>query len=140
MIKKDRISQGEGGVFDLKLNSGLSIVDNIIFPIIGFGGFAAENEHFYKIKKSIGFIFPEIELDTEKCSFVTTQESTLAKFNTEPQNIIGAVNIFVITLSKNILPSKLLYSNILSSSIPFYCYNKCLEQKKQYWSFTIFLD
>ncbi|MFV8271216.1 hypothetical protein ACNQGP_14950 [Flavobacterium sp. GT2N3] len=117
MIKQDRISQGEGEILDLKLKSSLSIADNSIFPITGLGESAGEIEHLNRIKKSIGFILPGMPSDTGKYSFVITQKSTLAKFNTVLHNTIETVVTGVISPSKNIITYKLLHSNILSSAI-----------------------
>lgn len=65
MIKKNQISQGEGEILDLKLNSNLSIADNSDFPIIGIGasagGLEALELFFKNMPNNTGLAFVVIQ-------------------------------------------------------------------------------
>ena len=122
MIIKDRISQGEGKIFDFKLKSSLYIAQNITFPVIGFGESEGEIEYLNRIKKNIGFILPGMASDTKINNFVINQEFTLAKFNSVIHNTIKAVITCIAYLLKNLVTHKFLYSNILSSSMGLLIY------------------
>ena len=117
MIKKNRISRGEGEILDLKRKSSLFNADISIFPIIGLGEAVGEIENLDPIKKSVGIILPTLPSNKEKSSFVICQEFILAKFNTVLHNTIETVVTCIIAPSKNIITYKLLFSNSLSSFI-----------------------
>lgn len=122
MIIKDRISQGEGKIFDFKFKSSLFNAQNSTFPVIGFGASEGEIEYLNRIKKNIGFILPGMAFDTKKYNFVIIQEPTLAKFNSVMHNTIKAVITCIAYLLKNLITHKFLYSSILSSSMTLLIY------------------
>ena len=122
MIIKDRISQGEGKIFDFKLKSILFIAHNSTFLVICFGASEGEIEYLNRIKKNIGFILPGMASDTKKYNFVIIQEPTLAKFNSVIHNTIKAVITCIAYLLKNLKTHKFLYSNILLSSMTLLIY------------------
>ena len=118
----DRISLGEGKIFDFKLKSILFIAQNSKFPVIGFGASEGEIKYITRIKKNIGFILPGMASDTKKYNFVIIQEPTLAKFNSVVHNTIKAVITCIAYLLKNHITHKFLYSNILLSSVTLLTY------------------
>lgn len=65
MIKNNQISQGEGEILDLKLNSSLSIADNSDFPIVGIGasagGLEALELFFKNMPNNTGLAFVIIQ-------------------------------------------------------------------------------
>ena len=122
MIIKDRISQGEGKIFDFKFKSSLFIAQNSEFPVNGFGASEGEIKCLNRIKKNIGFILPGMAFDTKINNFVINQESTLAKFNSVMHNTIKAVITCIAYLLKNHITHKFLYSNILLSSMTLLTY------------------
>ncbi|TDE28436.1 MULTISPECIES: hypothetical protein [Flavobacterium] len=106
MIKSNQISQGEGEILDLKLNSSLSIADNNGFPIIGIGASAGELELLDRIEKNIGIILFGRRSNKEKNGFVLVQDPALAKFKSIHRNTIEAVIAAIVSSSKE-LPTKL---------------------------------
>ena len=115
MIQYNQISQGEGEILDLKLNSNLSIACNNNFPIIGIEALVWRLKLLHRIKKSIGIILSEMQSDKGKNSCVFIQEPILAKFNIMRYNTIESVLAYFISPSKELLIKRILYSNILSS-------------------------
>ncbi|WKL44532.1 hypothetical protein [Flavobacterium sp. ZE23DGlu08] len=103
MIKNNQISQGEGEILDLKLNSILSIACNNGFSIISIGTPVWRLKLLHRIKKSIGIIISGMESDKGENSLVLIQEPTLAKFNIMRYNTIEAVLAYFISLSKELL-------------------------------------
>jgi hypothetical protein len=59
MIIKDRISQGEGKIFDFKFKSSLFNAQNSKFPVIGFGASEGEIKYLNRIKKILDLFSPE---------------------------------------------------------------------------------
>ncbi|TDE42116.1 hypothetical protein E0I26_14535 [Flavobacterium rhamnosiphilum] len=108
MVKNNQISQGEGEILDLKLNSSLSIADNSDFPIIGIGASAGELEPLDRIEKNIGIILFGMGSDKEKNGFTLVKDPALAKFKSVHRNTIeGAIAVIVSSSSKE-LPNKLI--------------------------------
>jgi hypothetical protein len=107
MIKNNQISQGEGEILDLKLNSILSIACNNGFSIISIGTPADRLKLLHRIKKNIGIILSGMESDKGKNSFVLIQEPTLAKFNIMRCDTIKAVLAYFISPSKELLTKQI---------------------------------
>jgi intein/homing endonuclease len=107
MVKNNQISQGEGEILDLKLNSSLSIADNSDFPIIGIGASSGRLEPLDRIEKNIGIILFGMGADKEKNGFVLVKDPALAKFKSIHRNTIEGVIAVIVSSSKE-LPTKLI--------------------------------